>query len=261
MSGDSAEEACVLDPDEPPAFELVNPHGTARLLLVCDHASNRIPKRLAGLGLAPERLGEHIAWDPGAAAVARGLAERLDAPLILGGYSRLVVDLNRPLESAELIPERSDGVPIPGNRNLDQAAREQRLATLFWPYHQAIAAWLDAHADPATCLIALHSFTPQLDGERRPWHIGIAHGRDPRLAKRLLRGLAVHEDLVVGDNFPYAIEDSHDYTLTRHGERRGLPHAMIEIRQDGVETPAQIEAWVSRLASLYASVGTLEEQY
>ncbi|MBK1720476.1 N-formylglutamate amidohydrolase [Thiocystis violacea] len=244
-----------LDPDEPPPFEVVNPLGTANALLVCDHASNRIPRRLGDLGLSSSQLSEHIAWDPGAAAVARGLAARLDATLILGGYSRLVIDLNRPLESPELIPTRSDGIEVPGNQDLDPLARAARIAALFQPYHQAIARRLDAHPQPSPRLLSLHSFTPVLAGQRRPWPIGLAHGRDPRLARRLRRTLVPQGDWLVGDNQPYAVEDAHDFTLPTHGEGRGIPHLMIEIRQDGLLTAASIAAWVERLALAYEGLG------
>lgn len=238
----------LLDPDEPPAYEFVNPKGTAKALLICDHASNRLPRRLGDLGLRRDRLDQHIAWDPGAAAVARGLAARLDAPLILGSYSRLAIDLNRPLASPELIATQSDGTPIPGNQGLSAEERRARLAALFLPYHQAIAQWLDAHPDPRLRLISLHSFTPRLGGQSRPWPIGLAYGRDPRLARQLRPLLARQTGLLVGDNQPYGIEDSHDFTLPTHGERRGIPHVMIEIRQDGLQTQPQVADWVERLA-------------
>ncbi|WP_082674258.1 N-formylglutamate amidohydrolase [Thiohalocapsa sp. ML1] len=252
---EAATAPALLDPDEASAFAMVNPEGRANALLVCDHASNRVPRRLAGLGLTGDLLQRHIAWDPGAAAVARGLAVRLDAPLILGGYSRLAIDLNRPLASPELIPEQSDGVSIPGNLGLTAAERSARIAGLFLPYHRAIARWLDAHPDPGLRLISLHSFTPTLAGLSRPWPVGLAYGRDARLAGLLRQALARHGDLLIGDNQPYAIEDEYDFTLPTHGERRGIAHVMIEIRQDGIAAPAQVAAWVERLAQAYEGVG------
>jgi predicted N-formylglutamate amidohydrolase len=247
---EDAGEPLLLDSDEPPPFEIVNPGGAANALLVCDHASNRLPRRLGGLGLTHDQMQEHIAWDPGAAEVARGLAARLDASLILGGYSRLAIDLNRPLGSPDLIPAESDGVPIPGNQALRQPERVARIVALFLPYHRAIAQWLDAHPDPALRLISLHSFTPRLAGQSRPWPIGLAYGRDPRLAQQLRRALTRQADLLVGDNEPYGIEDTHDFTLPTHGERRGIPHVMIEIRQDGLRTQPQVAGWVERLAQV-----------
>lgn len=244
----------LLAPDEPPPFELVNPNGPAQAVLVCDHASNRVPRALAGLGLTGDQLGRHIAWDPGAAAVARGLADRLDATLLLGGYSRLVIDLNRPLASPESIAERSDGVTVPGNLTLGAGARSARVATFFAPYHREIARVLDARRGRATLLYSIHSFTPQLDGEERPWHLGVACGRDPRLARAMHRALAATAGLCVGYNQPYDVDDVHDYTLPTHGEGRGIPHVMIELRQDGLVRTADIAAWVDRLAQAMGSV-------
>jgi len=175
----------LLAADEPPAFEIVNAQGSADAVLVCDHASNRIPRQLASLGLTPYQLLQHIAWDPGAAEVARRLAARIDAPLILGGYSRLVIDLNRPLASPESIPEQSAGVPVSGNCGLTPQARDGRVAALFAPYHQAISDLLERRAGQPTLLISIHSFPPVLGDERRPWPVGVAYGRDRRLADLL----------------------------------------------------------------------------
>ncbi len=244
----------LLAPDEAPPFELVNPNGPAQAVLVCDHASNRVPRALAGLGLTAEQLGRHIAWDPGAAAVARGLAVRLDAALVLGGYSRLVIDLNRPLASPESIAERSDGVTVPGNLDLGAGARSARVATFFAPYHREIARVLDARRGRTTLLYSIHSFTPLLDGEERPWNVGVACGRDPRLARAMHRALAATTGLCIGYTQPYDVDDVHDYTLPTHGEGRGIPHVMIELRQDGLVRATDIAAWVDRLAQTMGSV-------
>jgi predicted N-formylglutamate amidohydrolase len=247
-------ETRLLAPDESPPFEQVNPAGTSAVVLVCDHASNRIPRVLGNLGLGPEQLARHIAWDPGAAAVARGLCARLDAPLVLAGWSRLVIDLNRPLASPESIPEVSDTVRIPGNLGLTTAARALRVSALFDPYHRAVAALLDARASKPTVLLSIHSFTPMLGDQARPWHVGIACGADRRLADPLVRALRRHGDLSVGDNEPYDVDHRYDFTLPMHGEGRGIRHAMIEIRQDQLDSAAGIEAWVARLARAIRAV-------
>lgn len=244
----------LLMPGEPPAVEIVNADGAASAVLVCDHASNRVPQRLGQLGLDAEQLADHIAWDPGAADVARALCQKLDAPLVLSGYSRLVVDCNRPIESAEQIPHVSDGILVPGNQRLTPRDRALRIATLFRPYHQAIARLLDRRAGRLSLLLSIHSFTPQLADERRPWQIAVAYRRDPRLAALLLRSLATDSGLVVGDNQPYAVTDVSDYTIPVHGEGRGLPHVLIEIRQDGVTTPAGAGAWAALLAETYKRI-------
>jgi len=244
----------LLAPDESPPFEQINPAGTSAMVLVCDHASNRIPRALRDLGLGPEQLARHIAWDPGAAAVARGLCARLDAPLILAGWSRLVIDLNRPLASPESIPEVSDGVRVPGNLGLTAAARAIRVSALFKPYHRAVAALLDARASKPMLLLSIHSFTPVLGDEARPWHAGIACGADRRLADPLIRVLRRHVHLCIGDNKPYDVDHRYDYTLPIHGEGRCIRHAMIEIRQDQLGSAAGIDAWVARLASAIRAV-------
>ncbi len=241
----------LLWADEPPAVELVNAGGTGSAVLVCDHASNRVPRRLRGLGLDPVHLADHIAWDPGAADVARRLSAHLDAPLLLSGYSRLVVDCNRPLGNQQSIAVDSAGVPVPGNRGLSLQEKVVRIEALFRPYHDAISRLLDARSHRPTPLISIHSFTPVLGGQARPWHIGISYGRDRRLAALLLGALARSRELTVGDNVPYPIEDDVDYTIPHHGERRALPCVMIEIRQDGIRKAAGAGTWAERLADAY----------
>ncbi len=248
MSVPVARPASLLATDEPPPVRLVNANGRGAFVLLCDHAANRVPRALDQLGLSPAQLASHIAWDPGAAAVARLLARRLDAPLLESGWSRLVIDCNRPPDSPEAVPAVSAGVPVPGNQGLSPAAREQRRMVLFQPYHQAIARLLNARARRPTRLLSIHSFTPVLEGVRRPWAVGVSHRHDGGLGALLLAALDAEPGLAVGDNQPYAIEDAYDYTLPTHGETRGLPNAMIELRQDGLCTPAAIATWAERLA-------------
>ena len=244
----------LLAPDEPPAVEIINGAGRGTAVLLCDHASRRVPSRLGGLGLDPAALSQHIAWDPGAAAVARRLSARLDAPLVLSGYSRLVIDLNRPLHSPESIPEQSAGVRIPGNQRVSAEQRATRIHALFRPYHDAIGRLLDGRSNRATALLSIHSFTPVLNGEARPWHVGISHWRDPRLAALLLEALRHDRDLTVGNNEPYPIEEDIDYTILFHGDGRGLPSVMIEMRQDGLGSPDAAAAWALRIAEAYRSI-------
>lgn len=244
----------LLEPNEPAAFEIVNADGNGHVVLVCDHAVNRVPKRLGSLGLEIAELADHIAWDPGAANVARRLSALLDAPLVLSGYSRLVIDCNRPLHSAESIPEQSAGVPIPGNIGLPIAEREHRINELFLPYHGSIEQLLDRRIGRKNLFLSIHSFTPILDGQSRPWQIGVCYGHDKQFASLLLGALSLDENLIVGDNEPYPIEDAIDYTIPVHGEGHGLPSAMIEIRQDGLKTERDATAWAKRLAGAYRSV-------
>jgi predicted N-formylglutamate amidohydrolase len=241
----------LLAPDDPPPVETVNAKGTGHAVLVCDHASNTIPERLLSLGLARDMLREHIAWDPGAADVARRLAAHLDSTLVLSGYSRLVIDCNRPTGHAESIAERSAGVSIPGNRGLSPLERSSRVDALFRPYHGAIAALLDARSRRPTQLISIHSFTPILNGRLRPWQIGISHWHDEQFAALLLGALRRAGGFSLGDNEPYPIDSDIDYTIPAHGGSRGLPSVMIEIRQDEIRTPAGAMAWAARIAAAY----------
>lgn len=240
----------LLADDEPPAVELFNGQGNSSVVLLCDHASNRVPKSLSMLGLGPEQLDDHIGWDPGAADVARHMAVLLDAPLLLSGYSRLVVDCNRPLHSPGLIPEQSADVVIPGNQHLSTDERELRVSTFFQPYHDAIDANLQTRGRKPTLLISVHSFTPCLNGNQRPWHIGVAYRRDDRLASALYQLLIQKKSITVGFNEPYRIEDDYDYSIPTHGENRGLPCAMMEIRQDQINTKIAAERWAAYLAEV-----------
>jgi predicted N-formylglutamate amidohydrolase len=242
----------VLAPDEPSPVELLRPTGTSPLVLVCDHAGRRLPRRLGDLGLPPEELERHIAWDIGIAPVARRLSEVFDATLVAQRYSRLAIDCNRPPRVRNSIPEISEATPIPGNCGLSQAEREARRREVFDPYHGAIEDALDARADRRTVLIAMHSFTPVYLGEVRPWQVGTLYGRDDRLAKALFRLLEAEERYVVGDNKPYDVTDETDYTIPVHGERRGLPHVGIEIRQDLIAEEAGQAEWTELLARLLA---------
>jgi predicted N-formylglutamate amidohydrolase len=244
----------LLAGDEPPAFEIVNAAGAAPLVLVCDHASNRVPRALHHLGLAPAPLREHIAWDIGAADVARRLARRFDAPLALTNYSRLVIDCNRALEDPSSIAAESDGVPVPGNRGLSPGERLQRAETLFRPYHDAVARLIAKKAEvEAPALVSVHSFTPVFQRTRRPWHVGVLWNADGRIALPLLAGLRAMPDLAVGDNEPYSARDGVGYTIAVHAERAGRAHVALEIRQDLIATLAGAEHWAGIVGDALAA--------
>jgi predicted N-formylglutamate amidohydrolase len=244
--------AALLEPDEPDPVTLENEWGESVFFLTCEHAGRAFPRRLGRLGLPETETFRHIAWDIGIGAVGRKLSGLLNAAVILQTYSRLVIDCNRDPNVPSSIPEISENTKIPGNHGLDEAARAARVDAIFRPYHNAIAAALDrrAAADRASALVALHSFTPVFKGLPRPWHVAVLFNRDPRLAHALAELLRAEGNLMVGENEPYRVTDLTDYTVPVHGERRGLPHVEIEIRQDLITDPAGQRDWAERLARL-----------
>jgi predicted N-formylglutamate amidohydrolase len=236
---DQASPSPLLSSGDPAPVTVINDGGRAPVVLICDHAANAVPMTLADLGLDDAARARHIAWDIGVAEVGRALAVTLDAPLVLPGYSRLVIDLNRDPDDPTAICVISDRTIVPGNRGLTHAERAARVSQLFHPYHRAVAARIDAHLAQGRkpALISLHSFTPVIAGwgherQQRPWHIGVLFDRDERLAGPLLAALRARGDLVVGENEPYSARNSHGFSLTHHGEARGLPHVELEMRQD-----------------------------
>jgi predicted N-formylglutamate amidohydrolase len=245
--------ATLLGPGDPPPFEIHNEAGARRCLLICDHASAAIPAALGDLGLDAGQRRRHIAWDIGIAEVTRRLAGRLDAPAVLSGYSRLVIDCNRRLDDPTSIAQESDDVPVPGNRGLDGAGRAARAAACFWPYHQAITAQIARMraAGHPPALISLHSFTPVMQGFERPWHIGVLWNKDGRLAKPILEWLGRDPAICVGDNKPYDGRAGRGYGVTMHGEQEGLPHVLLELRQDLIDTHHGAEAWAALLGRLF----------
>jgi predicted N-formylglutamate amidohydrolase len=242
----------LLGPDEPQPVTFANEAGGSAFFLACDHGGRAIPRCLGRLGLSEQDTLRHIAWDIGIAGVGRCLSPLLDAAFISQAYSRLVIDCNRDPSVPSSIPEISEDTEIPGNRNLTEADRAARQNTIFRPYHDRIAAALDRRQaeGSAPVLVALHSFTPVFKGVSRPWHVGVLFNRDARLAQPLLALLRAEGDLTVGENEPYRVGDLTDYTVPVHGERRGLAHVEIEIRQDLIAEPAGQAAWAERLARL-----------
>jgi predicted N-formylglutamate amidohydrolase len=242
----------LIGRDDPAPFVVLHEHGTAPALVVCDHASRAIPGAMQRLGLPLLQTWEHIAWDIGAAELSRGISHALDAPAVLAGYSRLVVDCNRPPYDAESIRAESGGWLIPGNESVGELERRSRLGCFFDPYHETIAAMLGGfRARGVTPLfVSVHTFTPMMAGVLRPWHVGVLWDRDERSARHMLDGLGAVEGLVVGDNQPYSGRHPSDYTIDHHADAAGLPHVCIEVRQDLLESPAGVERWVRILSRL-----------
>lgn len=248
----------LLRSDFPAASEggavcVENADGRGDVLIVCEHASNRLPERAGGLGLSPEALVSHIAWDPGALAVARLMAMALDATLVHQPFSRLIYDCNRPPESPAAMPEVSEIYRIPGNEGLSPAERYARTAALYVPFHDRIAAIIAARqaSGRATVLVTVHSFTPVYLGKSREVEVGILHDVDSRLADAMLsQAETVAKNYVVRRNEPYGPEDGVTHTLRLHGIANALENVMIEVRNDLIADDAGQKTLADLLAGL-----------
>lgn len=242
----------LLAADEPAPITVRNENGQSPFLIVVDHAGNLIPRALNRLGVPEAECERHIAWDIGIAAVSGFVADAIDATLVQQNYSRLVIDCNRTPGLDTSIPKISELTPIPGNIGLSDDGKGARVREIFRPYHDRIETELDRRREAGrpAALIAMHSFTPVFMGAARPWHAGVLYNRDRRFADLLLALLKREDGLFVGDNEPYSVSDLSDYTIPVHGERRGLIHVEIEIRQDLIGDEAGQRAWGALLACL-----------
>lgn len=243
----------LLAAGEAAPFSVLNAHSSVPLLLVCDHASRRLPLALGDLGVAASVLGSHLACDFGAARVTELLAATLQATALLGGYSRLVVDLNRDLRTDDAFLTYSDGVTIFGNRGLSDAQKHARAEALHHPYHAELRRQLQrVSAQRPAALVSVHSFTPIFEGQRRPWEIGILWNEDTATAQLFLGELRAR-GYVVGDNQPYSGKQLKGYTMSTHAEGSNRPHVLVELRQDLLQ---QAE-WTARVA---ADLGAIIQQ-
>lgn len=243
--------------DWPAPVTTLNAAGQSDWVLVCEHASCHIPTEYGLLGLPPGAERGHIGWDIGAAALTRALVGRLDAVAVLAGYSRLLIDLNRPLGTPASIPERSEATEVPGNLALSQAERDRRAARLFVPFHAEVARLIDARAAQGrrTRLLTVHSFTPVYLGQARPWHLGILARRSRDLAGALLGAVATEApDLCLALDEPYQVDDDSDYAIPVHGDARNLDALLIEVRNDLIRDPAGVELWADRLQRALARI-------
>jgi predicted N-formylglutamate amidohydrolase len=249
----------LLAADEPAAVLEERRRGSSDFVIVVDHASARIPRRLKDLGLPAAELERHIALDIGALGLARRVAAALDAPLIAQNYSRLVIDCNRDPKVPASIPHLSEWVTIPGNIERSDEELRARRAEIFDPYHEHIRALLDERQAEGRrpILVAQHTMTDVYKGERREMHGAVLYNRDRRFAGLVLEGLRREADLLIGDNEPYFVSDETDYTIPRHGEARGLPHVEIEVRQDLVSGDAGQAAWSRRIAAALRDAETM----
>ncbi|MDB5428982.1 MAG: N-formylglutamate amidohydrolase [Caulobacter sp.] len=246
----------LLGRDDPSPVFVVNRGGSSPFLLLGDHAGRAIPQKLNGLGLPPEALDQHIAWDIGIHGLGERLSALLDATFIRQSYSRLVVDCNRKHTAADFVAAVSDGQAIPGNADLKTSDRSARRREVHMPYHHRITGALEARDQQAldTILVALHSFTPSMNGIDRPWHYGVLHRDDSKASAKLLAALRAElGDKLVGDNQPYAM-DGVDYTIPFHADPRGLDYLEIEIRQDLLADAPGQDAVAALLAKVLAKV-------
>lgn len=241
--------------DEDPAgyqpFRLVPGNDAQGLLLLCDHASSEMPANYGDLGVSDTDLTRHVSHDIGARDLTLALAERLNAPAVLGRFSRLLIDPNRGEDDPTLIMQISDRSVIPGNAHISEKEREYRLNTFYRPYHDAVTTRLDEMqaGGSAPMLFSVHSFTANWRGNIRPWHAGVLWDKDPRFAVPLIDALREDSAITVGDNEPYKGWLYGD-TMYRHGTMRGLAHALIEVRQDLIGSPEGAAEWADRLAPI-----------
>jgi len=237
-------------------FEIIPGDPSRSLVILADHAMNRLPAEYGDLGLSAEAFTRHIAYDIGVEDVTRGLCARLGIPAVLGCFSRLLIDPNRGEDDPTLIMKLSDGMVIPANHPLSAEERERRLNLYHRPYHDTVSTVIAEtwrKSGKAPLVISLHSFTHAWKGVDRPWHAGVLWDTDPRAALLLIEKLSADPALIVGDNEPYDGALRGD-TMHRHCSMTGIAHGLLEIRQDLIADKAGVESWIDRLAPILASL-------
>ncbi len=245
----------LLTDDDPLPFVIINDESTSPVLLVCDHASRRLPAALGNMGLDPFALRCHLALDIGAAALTGRLAKKLSLTAVLCQYSRLVVDCNRQLMDPGAFLEFGDGIVVTGNRNLHAADKKIRADEIYWPYHNAVASQVErlVAAGQPPVFVSLHSFTPVINGQYRPWEVGVLWDTDRATAEIFMqdfRAAGFH----VGDNEPYSGKSPQDFTVDHHAESIGLPHVGVEIRQDLIDDDEGVRRIGAVLQRIIASL-------
>jgi predicted N-formylglutamate amidohydrolase len=240
-------------------FDRVNPMGKAALVIVCDHASNALPPEIGDLGVGAKDMQRHIAWDIGAAAIACHLVEIFDAPAVLCGTSRLVIDCNRKLRDPTLIPPISDGIIVPANQGLSPEQRQRRIEAYFQSYHQACREMIEARCSKGErpLFLSVHSMTDQMNGKHRPWEISLSSNQNRGATAPVLAALRDVEGLVVGDNEPYDMDPTVDYSTPEHALSRGLDYLQVEFRQDLVASSGGQEDYAKVFAEALTRSGVL----
>lgn len=229
-----------------------NPEALSPFLLVCEHASRRLPEKMGTLGLSPDALSSHIAWDPGALAVSKLLVKNLDAALVYQRFSRLVYDCNRPPEAEGAMPSVSEVFEVPGNAAISAAERRARTDALYVPFRDELVDFIaarKANGRPPV-LVTMHSFTPVYHGRQRDVEVGILHDTDKRLAAAMLAVAEKTKRYDVRRNEPYGPADGVTHTLIEHGVKNGLLNVMIEIRNDLIQDEAGQKVMAGYLTGL-----------
>ncbi|MEH6404657.1 MAG: N-formylglutamate amidohydrolase [Sneathiella sp.] len=235
------------------AFKIMNEESTSPIFLIADHASRQIPDEFGTLGIDdPALLRRHVAWDIGIEDVTSRMSDKLGATAVFSTFSRLLIDPNRYTDDPAAMPVESDGLRIPANEDLKKADKQKRIDHYFTPYHAQVSRLLDKtmqnHAEPL--VISMHSFTPIMNGFERPWHIGVLWAEDERISAPMLEILRKNPALVVGDNEPYSAQEPFGYTMNTHGTALGVPHVVIEIRQDLIDTHHGAELWANLMVDV-----------
>jgi predicted N-formylglutamate amidohydrolase len=233
-------------------YEVIDGDYDKGMVLLADHAMNRLPARYGSLGLSEAAFLRHIAFDIGVEGLTRRLAAKLRIPAVLGCFSRLLIDPNRGEDDPTLIMKISDGAIIPGNHPIADEEWALRLDTYHRPYHQAVERTIARAAKPdrAPLVLSLHSFTPFWKEFARPWHAAVLWDSDDRAVRPLLSRLREPGDIVVGDNEPYDGALKGD-TMYRHCMMSGIPHALLEVRQDLIGDEKGMDSWAERLAPIF----------
>ena len=250
----TASEYQLVD-DDNPSFGIIEGDITHNMVIISDHARNSVPEGYHNLGLPDGEFERHIAYDIGAEALTRQLAQKLNVPAIYSKFSRLLIDPNRGVDDPTLVMKISDGALIPGNINIDGREKQHRIDHYYQPYHDAIDAMIERAVSVGypPRVFSIHSFTPFWKGVPRPWHVGVLWEECDLFARPLLDGLISDTSLVVGENEPYSggVEGE---SVDKHARRRGLPAALIEVRQDLICDKSGVDEWSERLAQILSQI-------
>ncbi|WP_343562140.1 N-formylglutamate amidohydrolase [Kiloniella sp. b19] len=251
----SGGQPSLLAADEPAPFRIVNQDSPSNIVFFCDHASNFVPRSLNGLGMSGEDMQKHIAYDIGIRGVTEILAERFGFCAIYSHFSRLVVDPNRKLDHDTLIPPVSDGIEVPGNRDLSVDEEQARMETFYYPYQAALKSVLDGirGRGQVPAILSMHSMTHEMDGVQRPWPVCALWNRDPRLAVPFMEAFK-KRDILCGDNVPYDGRDGHGNSIEVHGDGNGYANMVIEVRQDLISDEQGIRHWAAVLGDVFAEI-------